>query len=242
MKRDEAVSKAMEESLIRKQGERLYKPLDDFLKRLKKKIKEIYAPLYVSGFDELNIIRLTKITQEMYEALDKFNRENYLELVKHARGWAEWILGKQLSDTDLKDFVDKYLKGYDHVTQYVYTKEVDRKRMRLNEAIYTAREFQDIEKHLKAVKKAADLWYTQSSQYALDLMLAEIDSVYVDEGISIVQWHTMEDEKVCGECAPLDGKYFDEEACPRIPLHYNCRCFTTPENPEEDDEIIRKRS
>ena len=242
MKREEAVGKALDESLKRKQEEELYKPLDDFLKRLKKKIKAIFAPLFVSSFDQLHIVQLNKMTAEMYTELDEFNRKNYLLLVEHARAWAEWILGKKLSDEDLKEFVNKYLKGYDHVTQYVYTKEVDRKRMRLNEAVYTAREFHDIAKLQKAVKKSADLWFTQSSQYALDMMMAEIYEIYVDEGITFVRFHTQEDEKVCGECAPLDGKLFDVDACPKLPIHYNCRCFTTPGNPEESDEtIVRKR-
>lgn len=228
MKRDEAVGKAIEDSLKRKYEEKLYKPLDDFLKRLKKKIKEIFAPLYVSGFDELNIIRLSKITQEMYDELDKFNRENYLELVKHARSWAEWVLGEKLSDTDMKKFIDQYLKGYDPVTQYVYTKEVDRKRMRLNEAIATAKEFQDMVKLQKAVKKAADLWFTQSSQYGLDLMdFMIMESFLEDDQVEHFRWVTVGDEKVCSECNERDGKIWPSDSFPSKP-HYNCRCFKVP--------------
>lgn len=231
MKRDEAVVKALDDSLKRKQEEKLYKPLDDFLKRLKKKIKEVFSPLFVSGFDELNIIRLNRLTADMYNELDEFNRKNYLTLVKHAREWAEWILGKKLSDADLKDFVNQYLKGYDPVTQYVYIKETDRKRMRLNEAILTAKEFQEFAKLQKSVRKAADLWFTQSSQYALDLMLAEINHAYDEEGITLKRWNTQHDERVCEECNSLDGKVFDADAYPPPP-HYNCRCYPTTVNPE----------
>lgn len=228
MKRDEAVGKALDESLKRKQEEKLYKPLDDFLKRLKKKIKTVFAPLFVSGFDELNIIRLNKTTAEIYNELDEFNRKNYLELAKHARAWAEWILGKKLSDADLKGFVNKYLKGYDPVTQYVYTKEVDRKRMRLNEAILTTKEFQEIDKLQKAVKKAADLWYTQSSQYALDLMEYVLtQSFEEDDQVEHFRWNTAGDERVCTECNERDGKIYPADAFPPKP-HYNCRCYKTP--------------
>ena len=224
----------MDESLKKSRSDKLYKPLDEFLKRLKKKIKQMFASLYVSGFDQLNIIRLGKMSETIYQELDEFNRKNYVELVRHARSWAEWILGKKLSSADLDKFVKDYLKGYDPVTQYVYTKEVDRKRMRMNEAILTAKEFQDLGKLQKAVKKAADLWYTQSSQYALDLMLEEIEEAYKDDGdVSLLRWNTMRDEKVCPECGVLDGQVFDADAYPPPP-HYNCRCYPTPENPEND--------
>ena len=241
MTREEAINKGLDETEKRKLEESLYKPLDDFLKRLKKKIKTIFAPLFVSGFDELHIIRLTKITAEMYSELDEFNRKNYEELVKHARKWAEGVLkqaqskadretGKMirnLSKDDVRHFVNQYLKGYDPVTQYVYTKEVDRKRMRLNEAVMTAREFQDIGKLQKAVKKAADLWFTQSSQYALDLMIEEIKQAYEEDDITLKRWNTQRDEKVCKECGDLDGKVFDSEDYPKPP-HYGCRCYPTP--------------
>ena len=229
MKREEAVGKAMEDSLKRKYEEKLYKPLDDFLKRLKKKIKEVFAPLYVSGFDELNIIRLSKMTQEMYDALDKFNRENYLELVEHAREWAEMILGKKLSSADMNDLIDKYLKGYDPVTQYVYTKEIDRKRMRLNEAILTAREFQDFGKYLKAVKKAADLWYTQSNQYAIDLMDTSLTKAFEEEDDDQPEymWLTFIDGRECETCHERNGKIYSIEEYPPKP-HYGCRCVKIP--------------
>ena len=231
MKRDEAVGKALDESLKRKQEEKLYKPLDDFLKRLKKKIKTIFAPLFVSSFDQLHIIQLNKMTAEMYTELDEFNRKNYLLLVEHARAWAEWILDKKLSDADLKDFVNQYLKGYDPVTQYVYIKEIDRKRMRLNEAVYTAKEFHDIAKLQKAVKKAADLWYTQSSQYGLDLMDLALTKAFLedddDDDERKYQWNTIVDGKECQICHERDGKVYLESDYPDKP-HYGCRCYKTP--------------
>ena len=226
-----AIEKAMKDARKRKREERLYGPLDDFLKRLRKKIKEEFAPLFVSGFEMFSVVRLGKISEELYAELDAFNRKNYLELVKHARAWAEWILGKELPRADLKKLVDEYLKGYDPVTQYVYDKEIDRKRMRMNESILTAREFQDAGRLQKAVRKAADLWYTQSSQYALDLMLFEIERAYEEDGITLLQWNTQRDEKVCAECDERDGKRYDEDAYPPPP-HYNCRCYPTPVNPE----------
>lgn len=206
----------------------LYKPLDDFLKRLKKKIKQTYAPLYVSGFDQLNIIQLSSQTDAMYNELDKFNKDSYLALVKHAWKWAEDVLGKEIKKADFDELIEKYLSGYDPVTQYIYNREIDRKRMRLNESILTAREYQDVVKLHKAVKKAADLWFTQSSQYALDLMDYALTMCFEeDDDVIFFMWNTVIDGKECDICHSRNGKIYEAESYPEKP-HYGCRCYKTP--------------
>ena len=211
----------------RKREKALYAPLDDFLKRLKKKIREAFAPFSVAGFDQLNVIRLSEKTEKLYSELDAFNRKNYRDLVGHAHEWAGTYIDLRLTEIDGKKTVDKYLKVYDPVTQYVYAKEVDRKRMRFDEAVLTAREFNDFDKLRKAVKKAADLWYTQGSQYALALMLFTIRQTYTDAGVTHLRWNTQRDDKVCTECHGYDGKVFPVKEYPEPP-HYNCRCYPTP--------------
>ena len=206
----------------------LYKPLDDFLKRLKKKIKSMFAPFYVSGFDQLNVIQLSTKTEQLYKELDEFNRTNYKELAKHAWKWAESVLGKEISETDFVELVAKYLKGYDPVTQYVYDKEIDRKRMRLNESILTAKEYQDVDKLHKAVKKAADLWFTQSSQYALDIMDYALTMGFEeDDDTQFFKWNAVIDGRECDICHERDGKIYPSDAYPEKP-HYGCRCYKTP--------------
>ena len=209
------------------QTEKLYKPLDDFLKRLKKKIKEVYAPLFVSGFDQLNIIRLSKQTEDIYNELDRYNRKAYKELMAHAQKWAESMIGRNVK-IDVDQLMKDYLAGYDPVTQYVYDREIERKRMRLNESILTAREYQDIVKLQKAVKKAADLWYTQSSQYALDLMDLALTCVFEeDDDVKFFRWNAVIDGHECDICHERDGKVYPEDAYPEKP-HYGCRCYKSP--------------
>lgn len=211
--------------------EKLYRPLDDFLKRLKKKIKEAYSVLIVSGFDQLNVIQLTAVTDNVYRQLDRFNRKEYEKLVEHAWEWAEEIVGKKISKPDFDEFVRNYISGYDSVTQYVYTKEIDRKRMRLNESILTAREYQDIVQLHKAVKKASDLWFTQSSQYALDLMLEGVKAAYdqsdADKDETKWMWNAVIDGHECQECHDRNGRVYLKRNYPRQP-HYGCRCYPTP--------------
>ena len=205
----------------------LYRPLDDYIKRLKRKVKEGYAGLYVSGFDQLNIIQLAKTTESLYTGLDEFNRDEYIALATHARDVAVRLMGKPAPAFSIAEYIEDYLGGYDPVSQYVYEKETDRKRMRLNESILTAKEYQDVEKLHKAVKKAADLWFTQSSQYALDIMLGAMVRTYKKGGVKKLRWNTVIDGHECTDCHELNGKVFEIDSYPE-PQHYGCRCYPTP--------------
>jgi hypothetical protein len=43
--------------------------------------------------------------------------------------------------------------------------------------------------------------------------------------VTYEQWATAEDERVCPECAPLDGAWFQVGFGPQPPLHDHCRCY-----------------
>ncbi len=43
-------------------------------------------------------------------------------------------------------------------------------------------------------------------------------------GVQKLEWMTMEDERVCPVCGPLDGKVFNTGRFPQQPAHPNCRC------------------
>lgn len=57
------------------------------------------------------------------------------------------------------------------------------------------------------------------------------------------EWSTAEDEKVCEECAPLEGVVMAiEEARGLLPRHPNCRCAWVPANVGEDEkEQVRSK-
>ncbi len=47
-------------------------------------------------------------------------------------------------------------------------------------------------------------------------------------GVQKLEWMTMEDERVCPVCGPLDGKTFPTDKFPPIPRHPQCRCQSLP--------------
>ena len=133
--------------------------------------------------------------------------------------------GEELPPKDWTRIVDRWLRGYDPVTKYIYDRELERKRLRLNEGILTTKETQNALND--ALKLAANLLLTQSLQYGLDLVaqmeLEAYDALDVDE----VMYHACDDEKTCKECWKDNGKIFRLEEAPRVPRHNRCRCWYT---------------
>jgi SPP1 gp7 family putative phage head morphogenesis protein len=47
-------------------------------------------------------------------------------------------------------------------------------------------------------------------------------------GIEKLEWMTMDDERTCPVCGPLDGKKYSIEKFPQQPVHSFCRCTNLP--------------
>jgi SPP1 gp7 family putative phage head morphogenesis protein len=118
------------------------------------------------------------------------------------------------------------LKQYNRTTGYLYGNELDRKRLRYQEQLLTAREFQDRVMYNDSVKKASALLWTQISQYMINAVDEARIKAFEDFGVKKVVWRTMKDEKVCEDCDANNGKTFDIDNLP--PKHYGCRCYLTP--------------
>lgn len=200
-----------------------YKPLDAFLKKAKRRIQSEFNRLDAMGFDRMTVRQLYRTTAAMYERLDAYNREQYEALVLEA--WTK--AGGPKGKIRPKRFVKEYLDGFDPITEYIYTQEVERKRMRLNEAILTAKECQSHTMLTKALRRAANLWYTQTSQYGIDLVDRSMIAAYRIVGYDWVKWNTKMDGFECRVCRGRNGKvYRIGEAPPKA--HYQCRCWYTP--------------
>lgn len=50
---------------------------------------------------------------------------------------------------------------------------------------------------------------------------------YKDRGYNQVKWLVADDDRLCDECEPLDGKIFDIDQAPSV-VHPNCRCTFIP--------------
>lgn len=211
----------------------MYRQTDKFLKSLKTQIRNEFNHLSVLAFDELNVTSTKKETTSMYDRLLDFNYDGYKKIVEESFNYAiGFLTEEQKKKLEKKKFdadyeVDFVLENYNWVTGYLYTKEAERKRLRLAEEMMTAKEFHDRSKYSRVIQKNANLWYTQSKQYSIDIADNTVLHVWKQAGIEKVVWVAEHDDRTCGDCNELDEKVFPIDSVPHKP-HYGCRCTIIP--------------
>lgn len=209
----------------------MYRYLDTLLEVEKKKIRTEFNRLSVTGFDELNVVNARKATQEMFDRFLAENESLYLKSAKIAYKNAvksakkEGFDGKESEITE--DFIVGVLAGVNFVTGYLYNKEAERKRLRLNEQILTAREYGNRTMYQDSLRKSANLWWTQTLQYGISAVDEATIKGFKDMGVDKVRWIAADDERTCPVCGARDNKVYKLNKIPPKP-HYGCRCYVVP--------------
>lgn len=215
----------------------MYKYLDSLLAKAKKKIRTEFNRLGVMGFDSLNVVNTKKVTKEMFDRLLAENEKTYQKVAKDAYSKAkkkaeaigytegkpegvggEWLLG--------------VLLAFNMITGYLYDREAERKRLRLNEQILTAREFNNRDLYNESLRKTANLWWTQTLQYGITVVDEATIQAYEDMGVDKVKWIAELDNRTCKVCRERNGKIYELSKVP-AKTHYNCRCYLEPVEIEE---------
>ena len=120
------------------------------------------------------------------------------------------------------------LKESNPLTGYIFMNDEDRKRQYYTEGILSGME--DNKRIPASVvkresKKALRYLYGSVKQYA-DIVTDEAAmQAFIDTNTEFVEYHTAKDEKVCEVCSPRDGNVYPLAYAPKLPAHYNCRCF-----------------
>ena len=200
----------------------MYQYLDEQLAKAKKRLRTEFNRLSVMGFDELNVVNTRKITKDMFDRLLSDNEKMYLKVAIKAYSSAGGNAG-QLDE----EWLVGVLAMYNLVTGYLYKSEAERKRLRLNEQILTAREYSDRAMYNDSLRKSANLWYTQTAQYGISVVDEATLKAYRDMGVKEVQWVAMDDGKECEDCASRNGKIYRITEVPEK-SHYGCRCYVKP--------------
>jgi SPP1 gp7 family putative phage head morphogenesis protein len=216
----------------------MYEYLDSLLAAEKKKVRTEFNHLGVMGFDELNVVNTRKTTQEMFDRLLSDNEAMYLKAAKNAYKKSVKT-AKSAGYSGEEENVDSawvlsMLGGYNLVTGYLYDKEADRKRLRLNEQILTAREYSNREMYQESLRRTANLWWTQTAQYGISAVDEATIKGFRDMGVKEVRWIAADDEKTCPTCGDRDNKIYKLNKIPPKP-HYGCRCYVVPVGREENE-------
>ena len=186
-----------------------------YLKRILRRFKQLNQSLL--AFDEVNSLAAVN---QCYSDVVEITVECFKEIAKRTRYWLN-------GDDDF--LLDIWLMGWldepSPVTHYKYRDEADRKRSRLYEAIESVTNSSERKKQIDLSMR---YFVKQFEQTADDLVGALLIQTMYDNDVKYVIWCTMEDARVCAECAARQGKIYPIDSVRLHALHYNCRCFWIP--------------
>ena len=210
----------------------MYRLADKLLEQLKKLIRSEFNRLGILGFDELNAPRVTSETEALFDRLMRENKKQYLKAAKKA--YADAILlavAAGYTDPGRESINDVWLIGllgaYNFVSGYLYESEAERKRLRLAEQMMTSREYLNRTLYNDSLRRAANLWWTQTAHYMLEAVDEATLDGYKDSGVEKVMWNTNIDGRECKTCRERNGKVYPIGNVPPK-AHRNCRCYLTP--------------
>ncbi len=215
----------------------MYKYLDAQLAKLKKKLRTEFNHLGMMGFDDLNVANTRKTTKEMFARLLADNEKAYQKVAEDTYKKSK----KKAADAGYTEEENSEVGGawlmgvllaYNFVTGYLYDREAERKRLRLNEQILTSREYADRQMFNDSLRKSANLWWTQTSQYGITVVDESMLQAYKDMGVKEVRWKSVTDGHECKVCRERHDKIYKISEVPKK-THYNCRCRLEPVKTEE---------
>ena len=210
----------------------MYRQADKLLEQLKKLIRREFNRLGIFGFDELNAPRVTSETIALFDRLMRENKKRFLDAAKKAYAHAVALAIAAGYEGSSENKVDEawligFLGSYNFVSGYLYESEAERKRLRLAEQMMTAKEYQSRTLYNDSLRRSANLWWSQTLHYMLDVVDEATLLAYLAMGVEEVEWHTNIDGRECKTCRERNGKIYPIKDVPPK-AHRNCRCYLTP--------------
>ena len=198
----------------------MYEYIDNNIEDLKKYTKRIFnnSRLRLLRFDEVNVLSASDEVTNLYMKLRRKSDEFYKGLIL--------FLSQNLGFDADKYNLAELLSMYESTLLYSFTTEYERKKARYFESIMAIGDVR-LPEMMNQQKKNIRFWNTQVEEFAVGIER----KIFIDElkskGIKKVMWVTASDEKVCSDCADLNGKIFDIDNVPARP-HLGCRCILVP--------------
>lgn len=183
-------------------------------KAVSDRVKKTYKKLYDDLFDILILIAL-----EAFERYCTTEIERKGNKIKYYVGKEDGF--RKTKTFNAEEYVTWYLSAVNHVTQYIFVNEYERKLARTIEELISSSNKSDINKN---INKAMKYWNRQAKQAGDNITMEAALLGAKSAGVKKVIWVTQEDERVCPKCSEKDGKIFDIDKI-LMPLHYNCRCY-----------------
>lgn len=200
----------------------VYDYTDKIIRRINAMTVVQLTDLPLTDFDELNV--LDNVNQA-YKMVDIFARAEYMKLFKDSYEKAAKVAkADDPRSVDDEQVVVDILSKPNPVTRYIYSSEYERKRTRCYESLMSAKE-KEVRKML--IMTAINVLCRQTKEFCNYITYMAMIKAYRDAGVLKVKWVALEDDKICEECADLDGTVHPIDNVPIKP-HINCRCWLVP--------------
>ena len=196
----------------------VYTNTDKVIKYLNRVVLREFDRLRLLPMDEVNILRSVK---RVYRKTAKIAKKRYKLLCDDAYIYALFLCGLKRDSKIKASAMEQRLEAPNPVTKYSFTPEMERKAVRLAEALEAT--------HMDTaeIDKAVKYWARQLTQYAIDMTDWSMLEAYKDAGVKEVMWITVKDGKECQTCYDRDHQIYKIDEVPDKE-HWNCRCTILP--------------
>ena len=174
----------------------------------------------------MNIAQTRAHIKKLYKSVNSIIEKEYASVINsiYKEIYDEALaLGFEGEPSDLDTaWIEEFFGGYNPVTKYVFSNEMDRKESRLFESVVASSK-----EVMQSYKTAERLLTNQIKQSAIDIEDAIVILAYTDVGVQRLRWVSEHDSKTCSVCDEMDGAIFDISDVPPK-QHINCRCYLVP--------------
>lgn len=199
----------------------VYKSADIVIKYLNQVIADKFLTLKsIIALDEINVLNSVK---SVYLGILKLIKDLFYELAVEAYETAALGDFSLVSGITQEWLEDNIFKSHNPVTLYVFENEVERRYLKLAEAIIASGCNEEV------IAKACKQLAAMVAQYSMLTVDAATIQAYKDSGVRKVMWISANDGKRCKECKRRHGKIYDIDNIPPKPHPY-CRCLLMPYN------------
>ena len=197
----------------------MYKSADIVVEYLNRIITDKFSAFKsVISLDEINVLNSVK---NVYLGILKLIKDLFYELAVEAYETIATGDFSLVSDITQEWLDENIFKNHSPVTLYVFDNEMERRYLRLSEAIIASGCNEEV------ISKACKQVAAMVAQYAILTVDAASIQAYKDTGVKSVIWISLDDGKRCKECKRRHGKVYDVDNIPPKPHPY-CRCLITP--------------
>lgn len=198
----------------------MYEYIDENISKLKKQTQRLFnnSRLRLLSLEKINATNAKKESDRLFKNLKKKSDAFIIGLI--------YFLSLHEGIQEDKYKIEELLSMYSSTLLYSFYTEFERKKARYFEAIIAIGDAND-QRMIAKQKSDVRNWNIQVEEFAVDIERKILLDKIRSSGYDKVQWITHQDEKVCSDCADLNGKIFDVKNVPKRP-HIGCRCILRP--------------